>query len=105
MDFQLSPCQPGCKFRRTTPIKANAFKRGSLNDQCIEVVGFPGADVGVECAGAYAGAVNVPDADMVRQNAPETFGVGQFVERFGENCTEQFPEMILPVPVILLCCQ
>lgn len=102
MNFQPGTRQPGGKFRRTATVEANAFERGRLGNQGIKIVGFPGADVGIERAGPYAGAINVPDADMVRQNAPEAFGVRHLVKRFGENCAKQPPEVVLPVPVILL---
>ena len=102
MHLQPEVRQPGREFCRATPVEADAFERGSLGDQGVEIVGFPGADVGVERTGAHAGAVNIPDANTVRQNTPETFSVGEFVERFGENRAKQFPEMVLPVPVILL---
>ena len=102
MDFQAGTRQPGCEFCRATPVETDALECGSLIDQGIEIVGFSGADVGIERAGPHTGAVDIPDADPMRQNAPDTFGVRKLGERFGEDCAKQFPEMILPVPVILL---
>ena len=102
MDFQLGTRQPGREFRRAASVETNAFECGGLINQAIEIVGFSGADVGIEGTGPHAGAINVPDADAVCQDAPDTFGVGEFVERVGESRAKQFPEMILPVPVILL---
>ena len=101
MDFQAGTRQPGCEFCRTAPVETDAFECRSLIDQVIEIVGLSGADVGVERAGPYTGAIDIPDADPMRQNAPDTFGVDKLRERFGENRAKQFPEMILPVPVIL----
>ena len=85
MNFQPISGKSRCKFRRTTSVEANAFEQRGLIDQGIEIVGFSGADVSIECAGSHAGAIDVPDADTVRQNTLDTFGVRQFMERLREN--------------------
>lgn len=102
MNFQFVAFQSRGEFRRAAPVEANAFERGGLGDQGVEVVGLACADVGVECAGSHTGTINVPDADAVHQDALDTLGVGEFGERFCENRAKQPPEVILPVPVILL---
>jgi len=102
MDFQSGTRQPGREFCRAASVEANAFECGSLFDQGGKIVGFSRADVGVERAGPHTGAIDVPDADPVRENALDSFGVGKLVKRFAKNGAKQLPEMILLVPVVLL---
>ena len=69
--------EPRRGFTGALAIEADHFERGTALAQAREIVGRWLADCRIEAADALAGAQHIPQAEAVRQQARQAFGIRQ----------------------------
>jgi hypothetical protein len=77
--LEKRPKSPRCRA-----IEGHRSKSRRLPPQPRKSVRLGVADRGVGAASAFAGAIDIPDADAMGQQAPRAFGIRQLGQRLAD---------------------
>ena len=82
------------ELARGLAVETHRFQQGAERAQVGEVVGGGLADGRIEAACALAGAQHVPQAEAVREQARQAFGVGQRGQRLARQRRQDGPQLV-----------